>query len=339
MQEALTLMAAHHLQDIVREAIKHSPSEKTLVIFDTQSPLSRVLTEAYRRALPQATFVDFESEPPEEILARFDRLKAGDLVVLVQSTNFRLNEFRIRIELFRRDLKTIEHIHLARMSEAQYKTYIQALAYDGTYYQSLGRALKSSLDHAQRIVVECRGTTLVYTGPMEDAKLNIGDYAGMKNIGGTFPIGEVFTEARDLRSVNGEALVFAFAGMDHMVRTYEPFPIRIQNGILTAPDGPEDFNKILELIREDEEVLVREFGLGINPALHKNSIVNDITAFERQTGLHLSLGAKHAMYPKPGLKRKDGRYHVDIFIDAERIVIDDEVVYQQGAFREKIPKG
>jgi len=168
---------------------------------------------------------------------------------------------------------------------------------------------------------------------MEISKLNIGDYTGMKNVGGTFPIGEVFTEAKDLRLVNGQAMVYAFAGEDHMVRIYEPFPVEIKDGILSSPNGPADFQKILALIQQDEEVLVREFGLGINPALDKHHLLNDITAFERQTGLHLSLGAKHGIYPKPGLKRKEGRYHVDIFVDVETITIDNNIIYQDGHFQ------
>ena len=77
---------------------------------------------------------------------------------------------------------------------------------------------------------------------------------------------------------------------------------------------------------------MREFCLGINPAMDKYRMINDVTAFERQTGLHLSLGAKHGLYPKPGLSRKKGRYHVDIFIDAEKIFVDDEVIFESGKF-------
>lgn len=324
--------AAAHLQDLLREAIKATPSQQTLVIFDEQNPLTRILTDAYRQAIPNGFFLNFDQTTPQDIIQRIDGLNAGDLVILVQSANFRLNEFRFRIELFKRDLKTIEHVHLNRLVEEQWDIYIESLAYDQSYYHTLGHALKTSLDTAEHVTVECAGTTLRYETRMEDSKLNIGDYTGMKNVGGTFPIGEVFTEAVALRKVNGEAMVFGFAGDDHVVRIYEPFKVIITDGILTSPDGPADFQKTLALIQEDEEVLVREFGLGINPAMHKQRIVNDITAFERQKGLHLSLGAKHAMYPKPGLRRKDGRYHVDIFIDVERIHINDRVIYEAGEF-------
>jgi hypothetical protein len=40
-------------------------------------------------------------------------------VVLVQSTSFRMDAYRIRIELFKRGLKVIEHVHLSRMPGEQ----------------------------------------------------------------------------------------------------------------------------------------------------------------------------------------------------------------------------
>ena len=65
---------------------------------------------------------------------RIDLLKPSDLVVLVQSTSFRLDAFRIRIELFKRQLKVIEHPHLGRMSGHEIEYYIDSLAYDPEYF-------------------------------------------------------------------------------------------------------------------------------------------------------------------------------------------------------------
>ncbi len=330
--DGLIERATKNLRDTLEQALCVMPSEHALVIYDAQAPLTRIMVEAYRRALPSAKFVAFESTLPEQVLALFNELKPKDLVVLVQSMNFRLNEFRLRIELFQRGLKTIEHIHLARLEASQFGTYVDALAYDADTIRPLGRALKQQLDACTCVTVECEGTKLVYDTGMEDTKMNVGDYSEMKNVGGTFPIGEVFTEAKDLTRVNGDVKVFGFAGEDHIVRLYESFPVHIEQGILTAPEGPEDFQRILDLIREDEAVLVREFGLGLNKAMGKHALVNDITAFERQHGLHFSLGAKHAMYPKPGLKRKEGRYHVDIFIDVQKICVDEKVIFENGGY-------
>lgn len=218
------------------------------------------------------------------------------------------------------------------MSEDQFETYINALAYDAAYYHPLGHALKAKIEAGQEIIVECKGTKLTYATPMEEVKLNIGDYRAMKNVGGTFPVGEVFTEARDLTAVNGDAMVFSYANEEHIVQIVEPFPVHIEKGVLTAPDAPAEFQRILDLIRADEEVLVREFGVGLNPAVGKHALINDITAFERQKGLHVSLGAKHAIYAKPGLNRKTGRYHIDIFIDIEKILVDGAPLFENGDF-------
>lgn len=330
--EPIIEKAAQNLRDTVYGAIQIQPTENVVVIYDTEAPLTRIILEGYKQAIPEAEFIDFTSCTVENVREKINALNRGDLVVLLQSTNFRLNEFRFRIELFERGLKTIEHIHLARIDEDQFQTYVNALFYDANFYRPLGHELKKRLDVCEHVVVTCAGTTLTYPVGMESTKLNIGDYTGMKNVGGTFPIGEVFTESKDLTKVNGAVKIFAYAGMDHKMRIVPSFTAHITDGVLTAPEAPQEFQEILKMIAEDEEVLVREFGLGLNRELGKEMVVNDITAFERQLGLHLSLGAKHAIYPKPGLNRKTGRYHVDVFVDIETITIDNEVIYQNGAF-------
>ena len=315
------------------DAIRLTPDAHTLVIFDTHAPLTQIITAAYRLAIPNAEFLDFDSVTPEFVIEKIRSLNEKDFVVLVQSMNFRLNEFRLRIELFSRGLKTVEHIHLARMSEDQFETYLDSLAYDKEYYRPLGRALKQKLDASKKITVHCfGGTELVYNTKMEDAKLNIGDYSEMKNTGGTFPIGEVFTEAVNFDEVNGDAMIFGYADKNHLVKIVEPFPVHIEKSQMTAPNAPAEFQEILEMIREDEQVVVREFGLSLNPAMSKTKIVNDITAYERQLGLHFSIGAKHTIYAKPGLHRKKGRYHVDIFVDIDKILFDEEEIFHDGAF-------
>lgn len=331
--DPLQAAAAKNVGDIVRLAIKHAPQSKALVVFDARSPLSRLLTDAYRAALPDAVFTDFDATPQEKILETIGALVPGDLVVLIQSTNFKLAAFRIRIELFQRGLAVIEHVHLERTDdEAQMTTYVDALAYDPSYYLGLALPLKERIDRAKTVVVRCVGTALTYEGGMEPTKLNVGDYTGMKNVGGTFPIGEVFSEPKDLSQVNGEAMIFAFAGIDHIVQIHEPFKVRVERGILTAPDAPAAFAEVIDQIRVDEEVLVREFGLGLNPAMGPRRVLDDITAFERQKGLHLSLGEKHGVYKKPGFNPKKTHYHIDVFVAVDRIEIDGETIYGDGEF-------
>ncbi|NQV90824.1 hypothetical protein HQ487_05490 [Candidatus Uhrbacteria bacterium] len=321
-----------HIGDILTHAIEFTADHEALVIYDLEAPLTKIITDGYRAHLPESSFLNIADTSAEALLARFKTMRPGDLVILVQSTSFRLNEFRIRIELFQQELKTIEHIHLGRMDESQFETYVDSLAYNPDDIRPLGHDLKKRIDSCQRITVECPETTLFYETPFELSKLNIGDYSQMKNVGGTYPIGEVFSEPQDLTNVNGDIKIFAFAGKDHLIREYEPFLAHIKDGILSAPNAPEEFRETLTMIEEESPVFVREFGLGLNRAMGKGHLVNDLTAFERMRGMHMSLGAKHSIYKKPGMSRKSGRYHVDIFLDLERITIDDEVIFQKGDY-------
>jgi len=322
-----------HLRDILTLAIKHDAAQQdALVVYDRDAALSRALEAAYRAALPGATFLDFAVAGPDGTRAAIDALRPCDFVALVQSQNFRLDDFRVRIELFKRGLTTVEHGHLARIPEHEEEIYVDALAYDPGYYLPLGAKLKARLDAARSAAVFCAGTTLRYTTGFEPAKLNVGDYTGMANVGGTFPIGEVFTEPVELSQVNGEAMVFGYSGLDHLMQACTPFKIHIADGQLTGADhAPADFNQVVEMIRGVEPVWVREFGLGLNPAMHKGRMLTEITAFERMKGLHFSLGAKHTVYKKAGINAKRTRYHVDIYIDVERVELDGEPVFEGGA--------
>jgi len=209
--------ATANLRDVLAIPFEHGPGRQALVIHDRRTPLACALAEAYRRNLPDARFVDFDAVTPDQVLATFKDLAPGDLVVLVQSTNFRLDGFRLRVELFKLGLKVIEHVHLSRMPGAQGEHYIEALAYDPVYFRGVGHALKARIDRAQRGAVHGGDDVLTFASPFESAKLNVGDYRAMLNAGGQFPIGEVFTEARDLEAVNGRAQVHVFGDTSYLV--------------------------------------------------------------------------------------------------------------------------
>lgn len=332
--------AQGHVRDLLAMAIEHDDSKHdAVVVFDTQCDLSIALTKAYRECLSRATFIDFNAVTPEEIRAAFQALKPSDLVVLIQSTNFRLNEFRIRVELFARSLKVIEHPHLQRMTGSlQPLYYLDSLAYDPGYYRVVGRALKTRIDGAKTGVVDSGGEQLVFEGGFESAKLNVGDYSGMKNVGGQFPIGEVFTEARDLESVNGRIRILAFGDTTFRVnKPGKPITAVVTKGRVTdVIDSTPDFDKVLANIRADEgEVWIRELGFGLNRAFTRERMVSDIGTYERMCGVHLSLGAKHNIYKKPGFKftQKTAMHHVDIFAVTEAVTLDGENVYRDGAWR------
>lgn len=321
----LVQKASIYAKQIMEKSIKREPTEAVLVVFDRQSGLSSIIADAYQLAIPDAEFVDFDTVKPDEILGKINALKPRDIVVLVQSTSFRLNEFRIRLELFNRKLKTVEHLHLNRMPEDQWPTWIETLAFDPETDGVHAREIKTKVDAAQKVEIVSGDHRLTWVGGMEECKLNIGDYAGMENIGGTFPIGEVFTEARDLSRLNGELKIYAFAGDDFQVRFFEPFTAIVKEGMIEAgPDAPKDFVQIIQKIKESERPIVREFGIGLNKAITREHPLNDITAFERIYGLHLSLGEKHSVYKKPGFAAQKTRFHVDVFPVFDRVLLDGQ---------------
>ena len=105
-----------------------------------------------------------------------------------------------------------------------------------------------------------------------------------------------------------------------------------------SPDAPSDFLEVLDLVRQvDKDAFIRELGIGVNPHIGKgggnSGVLSDVTAFERQFGVHVSLGKRHPLFIKkkyldpavfmtgPVLKRKDGVFHVDLFLDASHIQI------------------
>jgi hypothetical protein len=71
----------------------------------------------------------------------------------------------------------------------------------------------------------------------------------------------------------------------------------------------------------------------LNRAFSVDRTVADIGTYERMCGIHLSLGAKHGSYNKPLIKRKDAKYHIDVFAVTDAVYLDDELVYRDGAWQ------
>lgn len=327
-------MAQANIHDTVRIALGYNDSQQAMIIFDEASELSSLLAQAYQSVLPDAAVLDFDRSSPEAILKAFDDLSPGALVVLIQSASFRLSKFRIRIELFNRQLKVIEHPHLERIRHEEYKTYFESLAYDADYYRQTGSRLAERVARAKQIKIITEGGELTYDSAFEDPRLNIGHYERMKNIGGQFPIGEIFTEPKDISRVNGPVKLFAFGDNDFSVNFPDrSFTAIIEAGLLvSSPDAPQAFQAVLDDIRIKEDVVwVRELGFGLNRALTRSNHVSDIGTYERMCGVHLSLGAKHLQYKKPDFPRKQG-FHVDIFVDTQGIEIDGVNVFKGGRY-------
>ena len=345
-RENLLIKAEKNIQDILNICIKHNTENndpehknKALVIYDTDYQLTNILTETYKKILPDATFIEFKDDNKQEIINSFDTMNPGDLVVMLQSTNFLLNEFRIRLHLFNKNLKVVEHMHLERNTPDQWETYIDSLAYDTSWYPVVAPALKNKLDNSKVLNIvtgasESDTALLTISGPLEDAKLNIGDYTGMNNIGGTFPIGEVFTEAQNFEDMNGEVYIYAFADSDFNISMHNPFKIIIENGLVTGygDNAPTSFINIYNQVKDHERPLIREVGFGLNRAITKEKYLNDITAFERILGSHLSLGEKHSVYKKEGMQSKKTKYHVDLFPAIISAEVNGEIIFKDGEY-------
>ena len=333
--DALILTAEKNVNVLINEVFHHTSKETTVVVYDTGCLLSNILMQAYKRCLPDAIFLDFNESSPQDILTVLSSLQEADFVALIQSTNFRLDAFRIRVELFKRKIKVIEHPHLSRMTDDEAPIYIDSLAYNPSYFRGVGRALQSKIDAASSGVLDSGGEILVYDTPFEAAKLNIGDYSQMNNTGGQFPIGEVFTEAKDLRALNGRVNICIFSDVTYKINKPKvPVTLIIKEGqVIDCENSTPAFDEILSLIREGEGVVwVRELGFGLNKAFSTSRTVSDTGSYERMCGVHLSLGAKHGMYGKEGFKRGDGKFHIDVFADTHSFTLDDEVIYQDGAW-------
>src|SRR4051812_5865682 len=102
---AIAAQATRHVKDTLSIALEHTESRAALLVVDVRTALARLLVEAYRECLPSAPVIDFDEAGAEAVKAAFAPLRDKDLVVLIQSSVFRIPEYRTRVELFRRGIK------------------------------------------------------------------------------------------------------------------------------------------------------------------------------------------------------------------------------------------
>ena len=88
---------------------------------------------------------------------------------------------------------------------------------------------------------------------LEKIRGNTGDYTETVNKGGTFPLGEVFTESVELDSLNGKCLIESYPREDFSVDHCTPFELIIENGrVLPSDDFPAPFAKLYNWIVQYE---------------------------------------------------------------------------------------
>jgi aminopeptidase len=327
---------ARHLRDVLRLVMLHAAPRRAIVLHDRRSELGCVVTAAYLECLPEALYLDFDEHDEASIVAAFAVLSEGDLVVLVQADSFRLPAYRIRVELYKRNIKVVAHANLSRMIHVELDRYLDALAYDPAYYRGVGAALKARIDSAPNARVETGASCMLhYAGPLESAKLNTGDFTGLANMGSQFPIGEVFTEPQELAYVHGALQIYGFADTVGRLHVPEaPLTLHIEQGRIARTESScAEFEAVRARIVEDEgEVWIRELGFGMNRAFSKERSVVDVGAFERACGIHVSVGAKHGVFKKPHLKHRLARHHVDVFAETTRVWLGETLVFEHGAW-------
>lgn len=268
----------------------------------------------------------------ESIKNELISLPKGTIVILVQSTNFRLSTFRIRLELFHRGIHVVEHNHLSYIPESQFDTFINSLQYRTDEYIRQEKKFVQLAEKAGNTRVQSVNGGFLTFWPLENIRGNTWDYTGVENKGGTFPIGEVFTEAIELDSVNGRCLVETFPNEDFSINVCEPFELIIEWGrVLPSQDFPSGFQKLYDwVIQYEWEMLVRELWFGLNPAISTATPLRDINFHERKLWVHLSLGKKHGIYGKKLPKTEVQRFHIDVFIAVESVYIGEVQVFCDG---------
>ncbi|MBI4152141.1 hypothetical protein HY495_00385 [Candidatus Woesearchaeota archaeon] len=327
-----------NVRDILVKNYGLTKDQFILLLYDSKSRLSRILTEAYSSAILQNRhmIIDFDTHSEEAILSQFKIIPPHSVVILVQTVSFRLTKHRLRADLFRAGHLVIEHTRLGYNLEDQIPHYIASLHYNTPYYVHAADTLEQLLsqNHSLRITSP-EGNELIVNSAFEKPIKNTGDFHNAEIISAGFPIGEIFTEAKELEKMNGTLLVFGFPGKDHLVHFTDQFTVTIENGCLISHTGPAQFEEIVRMIRDEEvthTVQVREIGFGLNPSLGFDHRLNEPTAFERFAGMHFSLGLKHAMYAKKLGRKVFQKYHIDLFCLVKDVFIGETQVIKEGKY-------
>ena len=342
LQEQNRIITAHNIDENKRVGLDHHEIHKT-ILADSQSP-GLLHASQWQEPLLQAdshTENDktIEQDPQiEDIKNALISLPAWSIVILVQSTNFRLSTFRIRLELFHLGIHVVEFNHLAYIPEWEFATFTSSLSYQTDEYVRQERVIRGLIEANNEALGNTRiqsvnGEFLTFWA-LEKIRGNTGDYSGAANKWGTFPLGEVFTESVELDWLNGKCLIESYPREDFSVDHCTPFELVIENGrVLPNPDFPAPFAKLYNWIVQYEwEVMVRELGMGLNKAITTTTPLSDINFYERKIGVHLSLGKKHGIYGKKLPKTMIQRFHIDVFIATEWVYIGEQKIYANGGW-------
>ncbi len=324
---------------------------KVVLVYDSDSKLSNFLAKWYIENLKnynhpltpslirkgEIEIINFDEIKKENLKEKLINLKKNSTVILVQSTNFRIENFRIRMTLHKSWIWCLEHNHLWYISDKQVENYADAIEYKTPYYEKLSKKLKQISDNANTLkIISKNWNELIFEWWFEDMKQNTGNYEG-KNRGWSFPIWENFTEIKNFAKANWKISIRAFPDtkmITHFLK--EPFTLEIKESLVVSwsENTPKNFVEILEKIKqnEDGEIYLRELGFGLNNWISWEKNLNDVNAFERIAGFHMSLWKKHWIYRKKFHRKIIQRYHIDVFSDTHKIFFDDKLIFEKERF-------
>ena len=337
-------------KNILRENLKilEKPfcENKIVLVYDEDSKLSKILWEAYAKNLknynqqsgfsPFSEIIIFWNIENNILKEKIMNLKKDSTVVLVQSTNFRLDDFRLRLNLKNQWVWCIEHNHLWYIRDDEIETYADSLEYRTPFYIELSNKLKQNFDKADKLeIISKNWDKLICEWGFEDMKQNTWDF-GERIRAGSFPIWENFTEVKDFEKVNWKLSIRAYPNMKFEVIKPEIFTIEIKESRIIdySKNTPEWFIELLEKIKssEDWECFVRELWFGLNPWITWEKTLNDVNACERIMWFHMSMWKKHQIYRKKFHRKIMQRFHIDIFSDVDYILLDWERIFEDEKF-------
>jgi len=332
------LQATKHILEDNLEILKEPYSKnKVVLVYDKDSKLASILAEAYIQNLESykdldIELIDFNKIKKSDLREKLISLSKNSTVILVQSTNFRLEDFRIRMTLHKAWVWCLEHNHLAYIKDNEIENYADVIEYKTPYFKKLSAKLKEISDNAKSLTIISKSwDKLIFEGGFEDMKQNTGDYT-WKNRWGTFPIWENFTEIKDFKKANWKISIRAYPDTKMLVHHTKPFTLEIKESLVVwwSENTPKEFVEILEMIKknEDWEIYLRELGFWLNNWISWEKKLADVNAFERIAGFHMSLWKKHWIYRKKFPRKVTQRYHIDIFSDTDKIFFDDKLIFE-----------
>ena len=146
------IITSHNLAENIRVGLNHHEVIETSAAEDIDPQITSILGELL--ALPK-----------------------GSIAILVQSANFRLSTFRIRLELFNIGVHVIEHNHLAYIKDGEIETFIDCMAYrTPEYVRSLEVFTKLFAEAQETRVISTNGSELIF-GKVDRVLGNTGDYS------------------------------------------------------------------------------------------------------------------------------------------------------------------